>query len=60
MSDVNRQMISLGIYQEHQTVILVILYQHHIFLCENINFRAKNGVITGSFALLLQYEEICS
>jgi len=29
---VNYQMVYLGIYQKHQTIILVILYQRYIFL----------------------------
>jgi len=31
MSDINCRMVSLGIYQQYQTIILVMLYQCHIF-----------------------------
>jgi len=41
MSDVNYQMVSLGICQQHQIIILVILC--HIFFCMNISFRAKKA-----------------
>jgi len=34
--------VSLGIYQQHQTIILVILYQRHIFFYMKISvFEAK-------------------
>jgi len=52
MSDVKRQMVSLGICQQHQTIILVILYQCHIFsLCENVFERHLREVLLYFFSV---------
>jgi len=44
------QVVSLDTCQQHQTIILVILYQRDIFvLRENVSFRAKKSIICRKF-----------
>jgi len=43
MSDINCEMVSLDICPQQQTIILMILYQRHIFFCmKMLNFEPKD------------------